>query len=218
MIEFDRISKSYGTARPALSHVSCRLLSGQFILLSGPSGAGKSTFMKLIAALERPTSGVLRINGEDISTMPDKAIPYLRRSMGLVMQDLHLLNDRNALDNVRLPLLVMGLSANEATTRARAAIEKVGLRDRERTYPEQLSGGDQKRLAIARAIVNWPSLLLADEPTANLDRQSALRILKVLRDFHQVGVTTIVATHDESLFDGFGVRTLRLDGGQLESH
>src|SRR5690606_12322041 len=172
---------------------------GEFVFVSGPSGAGKSTLLKLVAGLIPPTRGRVRVNGLDLVRMPARARPYLRRAVGVILQDTHLLNDRNAFENVLMPLIVTGVGRQTAAARARAAIEKVGLSGKENRRPIELSGGDQQRLAIARAIVNRPAILIADEPTANLDQASAARIIEVFRDFNRVGVTMLIATHDQAL-------------------
>jgi cell division transport system ATP-binding protein len=215
MIEFDQVHKSYKGGQSALSGLSFEIGQGELVFVTGHSGAGKSTLFKLIAAMERPTSGTVRVSGQDVSRIKARAVPYLRRNLGLIFQDQKLLLDRSVLDNVLLPLYVTGHTASEAVRRARAALDKVGLLDREKANPLQLSGGDQQRLAIARAIVNRPAIVLADEPTANLDRESARLVVDVLVQFNQVGVTTLVSTHDESVFAGLTPRLLRLSRGRL---
>jgi cell division transport system ATP-binding protein len=170
----------------------------------------------LLAAIERPTSGSIVVNGQNLAALRRSAIPYLRRNFGLIFQDQKLLFDRCVLDNVMLPLAIVGLPAKEAVRRARAAIDKVGLRDREKALPIALSGGEQQRLAIARAVVNRPAILLADEPTANLDAESASDILEIFRAFHQVGVTTVIATHDPQWMSRLSPRILRLEKGQIQ--
>lgn len=215
MIEFERVFKSYVPGQYALQDVSLSIGAGEFVFLSGPSGAGKSTLLKLIAALEQPSRGVVRVHGQDVGRLPARAWPWLRRSVGVVLQDTHLLTDRSALENVMMPLLVTGQARAEAIRRARAALEKVGLGGRETEQPPSLSGGDQRRLAIARAIVNRPALLIADEPTANLDRVSAQRILGVFREFNRAGVTTLLSTHDEAILFESATRILALEAGRL---
>jgi cell division transport system ATP-binding protein len=167
------------------------------VLITGHSGAGKTTLVKLISTIERPTSGSLVVNGQNLTALRRSAIPHVRRHFGLVFQDQKLLFDRNALDNVLLPLQIAGLPHREAVRRAQAALDKVGLLAREKANPIALSGGEQQRLAIARAVVNRPTVLLADEPTGNLDAESATEILDIFADFHRVGVTVVVATHDQ---------------------
>lgn len=215
MIEFQHVFKSYGRSHNILADINFRINPGEFIFVSGPSGAGKSTLLKLIGGLEPPSRGSVQVNGHRIDKMPARARPYLRRAVGVILQDTHLLFDRNAMDNVLLPLAVVGLETKVAQARARAAMKKVGLAGKEDMTPIELSGGEQQRLAIARAIVNRPSILIADEPTANLDHESAHRIMEVFRDFNQVGVTTLIASHDATLMADYASRTLRIDNGRF---
>ena len=215
MISFSAVSKRYPGGQEALRGVSFALESGEFAFLTGHSGAGKSTLLKLIPAIERPTAGSVVVNGQNIGALKRAAVPYLRRNLGLVFQDQKLLYDRSVYDNVMLPLSFSGQPPREAARRARAALDKVGLLARERANPVQLSGGEQQRLAIARAVVNRPAVLVADEPTANLDAESAGRILDIFVAFHQVGVTLLVATHDQALISRYGKRVLRLEEGRL---
>ncbi len=218
MIEFRHVFKSYGRGKNALADVGFSVSAGELLFLAGPSGAGKSTLLKLIAGLIQPTRGQVKVNGHELSRMPSRARPYLRRAVGVILQDVHLLNDRSAFDNVLLPLVVTGLDHRTARARARASIEKVGLSGKEMLLPVELSGGDQQRLAIARAIVNRPAILIADEPTANLDSASAERIIDVFLDFHRVGVTTLIATHDRELILRHGRRVLHVDHGRVTDH
>lgn len=215
MISVSAVSKRYPEGLEALKDVSFEIENGEMVFISGHSGAGKSTLFKLLAAIERPTSGSIVVNGQNIAALRRSAIPYLRRNLGLIFQDQKLLFDRTALDNVLLPLAIVGLPAKEALRRARAALDKVGLLDREKANPIALSGGEQQRLAIARAVVNRPSILLADEPTANLDSDSAATIHELFRAFHQVGVTLVIATHDPQWMARFSPRVLRLEHGRL---
>ncbi|MDR1709334.1 MAG: ATP-binding cassette domain-containing protein [Candidatus Accumulibacter sp.] len=215
MISASAVTKRYPRGPEALRDVSFEIADGEMAFITGHSGAGKSTLFRLLAAIEKPTSGSIVVGGQNLAALRRSAIPYLRRRLGLVFQDQKLLFDRSVLDNARLPLDIAGLPAREARRRARAALDKVGLLDRERARPIALSGGEQQRLAIARAVVNRPSLLLVDEPTANLDRESASRILDILLSFHQVGVTLIVATHDPQWPARLSPRILRLDRGRL---
>lgn len=215
MLSFSAVSKRYPGGQDALRGVSFALESGEFAFLTGHSGAGKSTLLKLIPAIERPTSGSLVVNGQNIGALKRSALPYLRRNLGLVFQDQKLLYDRSVYDNVMLPLSFSGQPPREAARRARAALDKVGLLARERANPVQLSGGEQQRLAIARAVVNRPAILVADEPTANLDAESAARIIDIFVSFHQVGVTLLIATHDQALIERYGKRVLRLAEGKL---
>lgn len=215
MISFSSVSKRYPGGQEALKSVSFSVSQGEFAFIAGHSGAGKSTLLKLIPAIERPSSGAVLVNGQNVGTLKRAALPFLRRNLGLVFQDQKLLYDRSVFQNVMLPLAFGDLSSREAERRARAALEKVGLSARERANPVQLSGGEQQRLAIARAVVNRPAILIADEPTANLDAAAAAAVLEIFASFHQVGVTVLVATHDEALIERFAQRVLRLAGGTI---
>ena len=214
MITFDFVSKQYSAHATALRDVSLEIAKGELVYLAGPSGAGKSTLLKMIAAIERPTAGAVLVNGRDIGKLRREAVPYLRRNLGLIFQQQKLLNDRNILANTMMPLLVTGASKGEAEQRARAALDKVGLLDRAKALPLELSGGEQQRVSIARAIVNRPQIILADEPTANLDRASADKVLDALRAFHRAGVTCLISTHDELVLDG-AARVIYLNQGEL---
>ena len=216
MVSFSAVAKRYPGGQTALQDVSFALEAGELAFLTGRSGAGKSTLLKLIPAIERPTSGSVIVNGQNVGALKRSALPYLRRNVGLVFQDQKLLYDRSVYDNVMLPLAFSGHAPREAARRARAALDKVGLLARERSNPIQLSGGEQQRVAIARAVVNRPALLLADEPTANLDAESAARIIEIFVAFNQVGVTVLIATHDQPLVERFGGRVLHLDGGRIQ--
>lgn len=196
MIKFDQVHKRYPGSNQALQNISFDIEQGELVYVTGHSGAGKSTLLKLIAALERPTSGTVLINNQNISHLRAAAIPYLRRKFGLVFQDHKLLYDRNCFDNVALPLHINGLTGQEAAKRVRAALDKVGLLGKEKAMPITLSGGEQQRLAIARAVVSRPAILIADEPTGNLDETYATEIMQLFYAFQQVGVTVIIATHD----------------------
>jgi len=215
LISFSAVAKRYPGGQEALSGVTFALAAGELAFVTGPSGAGKSTLLKLIPAIERPTAGSVVVNGQNVGALKRGAIPYLRRNLGLVFQDHKLLYDRSVFDNVMLPLAFGALAPRDAARRVRAALDKVGLLARERANPIQLSGGEQQRLAIARAVVNRPAVLVADEPTANLDAESAARIVDILLSFNQVGVTLVVATHDEALVARHGRRVLRLAAGRL---
>ena len=197
MIEFHQVAKRYAGNAFALRDIDLTVASGELLFLAGPSGAGKSTLMKLIAAIERPSSGVVKVNGHDIGKLPASGIPYLRRHLGLIFQDQLLLPERTTLANVMLPMLVTGTPHAEAQQRASVALERVGLADKAQMLPPSLSGGEQQRAAVARAIVNRPQVIIADEPTANLDRDSANRVLDALKSFNAAGVTCIISTHDE---------------------
>ena len=210
MIVASNLGKRYPGGYEAIKDVSFAIEAGQMVLITGHSGAGKSTLVKLIAAIER-----LVVNGQNLAALRRSAIPYLRRHFGMVFQDQKLLFDRSVLDNVLLPLQIAGLSRREAIRRARAALDKVGLPAREKATPIALSGGEQQRLAIARAVVNRPAVLLADEPTGNLDIDSANEILGIFADFHQVGVTVVVATHDQHWIERYHPNVLCLDHGRI---
>jgi cell division transport system ATP-binding protein len=214
MIEFQSVSKKYSADALALSDVSLNIARGELVYLAGPSGAGKSTLMKMVAAIERPTSGRVTVNGQDIGKLKKAGVPFLRRNLGLIFQHQRLLNDRNLLANVMLPLIVTGASKAQAAERARAALDKVGLLDRARALPMELSGGEQQRVAIARAIVNRPQIILADEPTANLDRAAADKVIDALHAFHAAGVTCVISSHDEQILDS-GARVIRLEHGHV---
>jgi cell division transport system ATP-binding protein len=213
LIRFDRIGKRYPPDITALADISAEIAAGELVTITGHSGAGKSTLLKLIPAIERPTSGSLLVNGQNVGGLRRSALPYLRRNIGLVFQDQKLLFDRSALDNVLLPLEITGFPLKEAKRRAEAALDKVGLLKRARALPIALSGGEQQRLAIARAVAHRPALLLADEPTAYLDTDTARDVVDIFIEFQRVGVTVVAATYDEHLFPG--ARCLHLDHGRL---
>jgi cell division transport system ATP-binding protein len=215
LISFSAVAKRYPGGHAALKDVSFTLEQGQFAFLAGHTGAGKSTLLKLIAAIVRPSAGTVLVNGQNVGALQRAAVPYLRRNLGLVFQDQKLLYDRSVFDNVMLPLAFGELGGREAARRARAALDKVGLLAREKANPVQLSGGEQQRLAIARAVVNRPLALIADEPTANLDAAAAAAILEIFTAFNQVGVTVLLASHDEALIGRSAQRVLRLDQGSL---
>ena len=217
MIEFTNVSKQYAPGLFGLRDITLSISKGELLFLAGPSGAGKSTLLKMIAAIERPSSGTLSVNGQSINHIKNSAIPYLRRSLGLIFQQQRLLQDRHILANVMLPLIVTGASRSDAERRARAALDKVDLLDKANTVPQALSGGEQQRVAIARAIVNRPQIILADEPTANLDRENAKKVLEALKSFHEVGVTCLISTHDEQYLTGAD-RIVHLDHGSVIGH
>ena len=216
MVSFSAVAKRYPGGEEALKQVSFTVEPGELVFITGRSGAGKSTLLKLIPAIERPSSGTVLVNGQNVGALKRPAIPVLRRSLGLVFQDQKLLYDRSVYDNVMLPLAFSAHAPKEAARRARAALDKVGLLGREKANPIQLSGGEQQRLAIARAVVNRPAILLADEPTANLDGESARRIVEIFVEFNRVGVTAIIATHDQGLVAAYGKRLLQLADGRLQ--
>ena len=215
MISFSQVRKSYRGGHEALAELSFAIDDGELVFITGRSGAGKSTLLKLIPAIERPTSGTVLVNGQNIGSMRRVAIPYLRRNLGLIFQDQKLLYDRSVFENVMLPLAFTGHAYKDAARRARAALDKVGLLAREKANPVTLSGGEQQRLCIARAVVNRPSILLADEPTASLDSTSAAEVVEMFRSFNQVGVTVLIATHDEGLVQRLNPRVLALTQGRL---
>jgi len=215
MIQFSNVCKRYPGGIDVLKNISFNVGEAEMVFLSGHSGAGKSTLLKLIAAIERPNSGSILIKGQNISLIKDGALPFLRRNFGLIFQDHKLLYDRSIFDNVMLPLKICGFDHRESVKRVRAALDKVGLLNREKANPIALSGGEQQRLCIARAIVNRPSILLADEPTGNLDAEYSGEIMKIFRSFHQVGVTLLISTHDESMLSQFNGRVLALKNGEL---
>jgi cell division transport system ATP-binding protein len=215
LVSFSAVAKRYPGGEEALKGVSFSVEAGELVFVTGRSGAGKSTLLKLIPAIERPTAGSIVVNGQNVGALKRSAVPYLRRNIGVVFQDQKLLYDRNVIDNVMLPLAFSGHPPREATRRARAALDKVGLLAREKANPIQLSGGEQQRLAIARAVVNRPAILIGDEPTANLDAESAALILEVFVGFNRVGVTVLIATHDQSLIARYGRRVLRLEQGKV---
>ena len=215
MISFSQVYKRYPGGFEALKNISFAIDGGEMVFSTGPSGAGKSTLLKLMAALERPTSGSVVVNGQNVGALRPRAIPFLRRNFGLIFQDHKLLFDRNVFDNVMLPLNIRGFDRREAVRRVRAALDKVGLLSKEKAHPITLSGGEQQRLCIARAIVHRPAILLADEPTGNLDSACAGDLGELFKSFDQVGVTVIIATHDENLAARLKPRTIALRQGQL---
>ncbi len=215
MIELSGVTKRYPGGHEALSELSLKIAQGELIFLTGHSGAGKSTLLKLIAALERPTSGNIVVTGQNVGRMKRAALPYFRRNIGLIFQDHKLLYDRSVIDNVLLPLHIQGMIGADAAKRARAALDKVGLLGKEKARPITLSGGEQQRLCIARAVVSRPALLLADEPTANLDSAYARDIMDMFRAFNEVGVTLLIATHDLDLVHQYGGRQIDLAHGRL---
>ncbi|WP_347989258.1 cell division ATP-binding protein FtsE [Methylomonas sp. AM2-LC] len=215
MLRFEHVFKRYPDAGEALSDVSFHLERGEMAFLTGRSGAGKSTLLKLIAMMEQTTRGTVSLDGQNISRISDRRIPYMRRNLGLIFQDYKLLNDRTVFDNVALPLIVCGVSHQEISRRVRAALDKVSLLGKEWKYPLALSGGEQQRVGIARAIVNKPKLILADEPTGNLDPDLSAEVMHMFEEFIQVGVTVLIATHDIELINSLGHRVLTLDKGHL---
>ena len=215
MVRFDRVSKRYPGGKEALSGVSFELQRGEFAFLTGHSGAGKSTLLKLMMLMERPGRGQVLVDGLNLGRLRAGQIPYHRRKVGVVFQNHQLLFDRSVYDNVALPLQIAGYTPQEAGRRVRAALDSVGLLGMEKRNPVELSGGEQQRVGIARAVVNKPPLLLADEPTGNLDPELSAEIMNLFLRFQQVGVTVLIATHDIALVERMGHRRLILDHGQM---
>ncbi|WP_288370657.1 cell division ATP-binding protein FtsE [uncultured Marinobacter sp.] len=215
MIEFRQVTKRYDSDHTALRQVNFHLDRGELAFLTGHSGAGKSTLLKLIMVMERPTAGEVIVGGQKLNSLPRRQIPYIRRHIGVVFQNHQLLFDRTVFDNVAMPLEVMGASPDDIGRRVRAALDKVGLLNKEKMNPMQLSGGEQQRVGIARAVVNKPPVLLADEPTGNLDPELSADIMHLFTEFSQVGVTVLIATHDIVLIDQMNKRRLTLDHGRM---
>jgi len=215
MIRFDQVYKRYANGREALAGVSLNIEPGALTFLTGPSGAGKSSILKLIALIERPTRGGVYVNGQNTAGVKPRGIPQFRRNLGVVFQDHKLLHDRPVADNVALPLVIAGHPTREIDKRVRAALDQVGLLGKEKSLPLELSTGEQQRVGIARAVVAKPSLLIADEPTGNLDPELALEIMKLFKRFSEVGVTVVVASHDVHLIDQVGARRISLRAGRI---
>ncbi len=215
MIRFENVSLEYTPGRFALHDVSFSQPAGAFTFLTGHSGAGKSSLLKLIARLEKPTAGFISIDTIDYDTLKPRHEPLLRQQMGIVFQDNQLLNDRSVFDNVALPLIIGGYRYNDIKKRVAAALERVGLASKAFELPIRLSGGEQQRVGIARAVVAKPKVLLADEPTGNLDAQISAEIMQLLMQFSASGVTVLVATHDQGLLETFDFPQLTLHGGKL---
>jgi cell division transport system ATP-binding protein len=217
MIQFDDVSKRYPSGQEALSHIDLQLARGELAFLTGHSGAGKSTLLKLLMLMELPSSGQIIVNGQNLAKVSRAALPYYRRNIGLVFQDHQLLFDRSVYDNVALPLRIAGLDSRDIARRVRAALDKVGLLNKENQNPVALSTGEQQRVGIARAVVNKPPLLLADEPTGNLDPELAAEIMALFEQFSAVGVSVLIASHDLSLISRMRHRTLVLAHGRLRA-
>ncbi len=215
MIRFVNASKRYSSGFDALQNVNFHMEPGEMAFLTGHSGAGKSSLLKLIALLERSSRGQVIVNNQNLTKVPRRRIPYFRRNIGIIFQDHQLLFDRTVFDNVALPLIIAGYSRHDIAKRVRAALDKVGLLNKEKKYPITLSGGEQQRVGIARAVVNKPPLILADEPTGNLDPELSAEIMGLFQDFSDVGVTVLVATHDIALISELPYRTLVLKDGKL---
>ena len=215
MISFQRVYKRYPNGREALSELGFDLASGEMAFLTGHSGAGKSTVLKLIALLERPTRGQVVVNGVNTSKVNRRHIPAFRRQVGVVFQDHRLLTDRPVYDNVALPLVIAGAPRRELDKRVRAALDQVGLLGMEKNFPTELSAGEQQRVGIARAVIAKPPVLIADEPTGNLDPDLALEVMNVFKRLNDVGVTVLVATHDVHLIERLRVRRIHIEHGRL---
>lgn len=215
MIRFDQVSKAYLGGRSALQGINLHLKAGEMAFLTGHSGAGKSTLLKLICGIERPSAGKIWFSGHEISRLKKRELPFLRRQIGMIFQDHHLLMERTVYDNVAVPLIIAGANSEDTRRRVNAALDKVGLLDKAKSYPIQLSGGEQQRVGIARAVVNKPAVLLADEPTGNLDNTLSEGILRLFEEFNQVGVTVLMATHDTRLIARCHYPVLRLHEGRL---
>ena len=215
MIRFTNASKRYPGGHEALLNVNFHLEPGEMAFLTGHSGAGKSTFLKLIALIERPSRGQVLVNNQNLAKLKKSKIPFFRRNIGIIFQDHQLLFDRTVYDNVALPLIIAGYPNKEIGKRVRAALDKVGLLNKEKAYPITLSGGEQQRVGIARAVVNKPPLLLADEPTGNLDPELSREIMHIFEQFSQVGTSVLVATHDLDMISRMPYRILELKQGQM---
>jgi cell division transport system ATP-binding protein len=215
MIKIKKLSKRYVNSQDALSNINFEIGKGEMAFVTGHSGAGKSTLLKLILALEKPSGGELIVNGLNLNKLSRREIPYHRRKIGAVFQDHQLLTDRTVFENVLLPLEISGFPIEDAKRRVRAALDKVGLLKKEKVFPPALSGGEQQRVGIARAVVNRPSIILADEPTGNLDPNLSEEVMKVFEQFKSVGVSILVASHDASLIKTLNYRVIHLDHGRM---
>ena len=215
MIQFENVTKRFPGGQEALSELTLSIDKGDMVFVTGHSGAGKSTLLRLIALIERPTNGQVIIDGQNLRRVRRRKIPAYRRQLGMVFQDHKLLYDRPVFDNVALPLIIAGVSHRDAGKKVRAALDQVGLLHKEKRHPETLSAGEQQRVGIARAIVTRPKLLIADEPTGNLDPDLSLEVMRIFRRFNEVGVTLLVASHDIALIDKLGCRRIELDKGKL---
>lgn len=215
MIRFERVSKHYGGGNRALNDVSFNIEPGSMVFLTGHSGAGKSTLLRLIMMLERASRGNVFVNGRNLTTSPDRIAPMVRQGTGMIFQDHKLLKDKTVADNVALPMMIAGLKYGDIKKRVRAALDKVGLAGKENAWPQTLSGGEQQRVGIARAIVSMPPLLLADEPTGNLDPNLSRELFSLFEEVSEQGVTVLVASHDLDLIRQMRKRVLVLSGGRL---
>ena len=217
MIEFSNVHKRYDGGVEALNGVNLRVDKGEFVFLAGPSGSGKSTFLKLMLKEEIPTDGTVIVNGKDLSNVKEREVPYVRRKIGCVFQDFRLLYDKTVYENIVLALRVVGASEREIKTAVASALNQVGLSGRENSYPNQLSGGEQQRVGLARALVTKPPLIIADEPTGNLDDDTAEEIMKMLYEINRNGTTIIMVTHDHNIIDNSGKRVILLEKGKIIS-
>lgn len=215
MVIFDHVRKRYGDSHDALMDINLTVNSGEIVFVTGHSGAGKSTLLRLLMGMEKPTYGKVSVQGEDLGRLRASRLPYYRRSLGVVFQDHRLLKDRTVMANVSLPLEIKGFSPVDVKRRAQAALDKVGLLDKAQRFPEALSGGEQQRVGIARAVAHRPSLLLADEPTGNLDPQLSRSIMDLFAQFGAIGVTCIIATHDIDLVRASKLRRVVLEQGEI---
>ena len=215
MIQLEEVTRRFPGGQEALSGLSLSIETGEMVFVTGHSGAGKSTLLKLIALIDRPTSGQVVVDGQNTRRVKRRRIPAYRRQIGMVFQDHKLLYDRPVFDNVALPLVIGGAGSRETGRRVRAALEQVGLLHKEKKNPQTLSAGEQQRVGIARAIVTRPKLLIADEPTGNLDPDLSLEVMRIFRRFNEVGVTLLIASHDIALIDRLGCRRVELENGRL---
>lgn len=215
MIYMSNVSKVYANGSVALSNVSIEIAKGEFVFVVGPSGAGKSTFIKLITHEEAPSSGQISVNGRNLVTMKPADVPYLRRSLGIIFQDYRLLPNKTAAENIAFAMEVIEAPRREIQRRVTHVMDLVGLRQKASRYPAELSGGEQQRVAIARAIVNNPVIVIADEPTGNLDPDTSWEIMKIFRDINKSGTTIVTATHDKTVVDAMRKRVIAVEKGRI---